>query len=142
MRIIDILRVKGDLVVTIDPSETVQGLLDRLTQFKVGALVVTDSDGSVVGIVSERDVVRSLQEMGPRLLEAPISSIMTEHVHTASPDDDLEVLATLMTERRFRHVPVLRDGRLAGIVTIGDVVKHRLEQVQAERDQLTAYISS
>lgn len=142
MRIFDILRAKGDLVVTIEPTETVQDLLDKLAQFKVGALVVTGDDGGVVGIVSERDVVRSLQQTGGALLEAPVSSIMTSQVHTCTPDDDLEDLATLMTERRFRHVPVLRDGRLAGIVTIGDVVKLRLEQLQAERDQLTAYITS
>ncbi|MFN8075439.1 MAG: CBS domain-containing protein [Kineosporiaceae bacterium] len=142
VRIFDILRAKGDLVVTIDPDETVQGLLDQLAQFKVGALVVTGADGGVVGIVSERDVVRNLQATGASLLAQPVSSIMTSQVHTATPDDDLEDLATLMTERRFRHVPVLNDGRLAGIVTIGDVVKHRLEQLQAERDQLTAYISS
>jgi CBS domain-containing protein len=141
VRIIDILRAKGDLVVTISPAETVQALVDRLAQYKVGALVVTDADGSLVGIVSERDVVRSLQQQGVSLLEATVSTIMTTEVHTAAPEESLDDLALLMTEHRFRHVPVCTDGRLSGIVTIGDVVKHRLEELQAERDQLTAYIT-
>jgi CBS domain-containing protein len=141
MRINDVLRRKGDLVVTITPDEPVSALLDALAEHKVGALVVAAADGSVEGIVSERDVVRHLQARGAGILDDPVSGIMTSPVHTAVPETTLEELMVLMTERRFRHVPVVVDGRLVGIVSIGDVVKHRIEELQSERDQLTAYIT-
>ena len=142
MRIKDVLRRKGDAVVTISPDQPVSALLDALAEHKVGALVVAGADGGVDGIVSERDVVRHLQAHGADVLDQPVSGIMTSPVHTAEPETTLEELMVLMTERRFRHVPVVVDGRLAGIISIGDVVKHRIEELQSERDQLTAYISS
>ena len=142
MRITDVLRRKGDTVVTISPDKPVSALLDTLAEHKVGALVVTGADGAVEGIVSERDVVRHLQARGADVLNQPVESIMTTPVHTAEPDTTLEQLMVLMTERRFRHVPIVVDGRLAGIISIGDVVKHRIDELQIERDQLTAYISS
>jgi CBS domain-containing protein len=141
MRISDVLRRKGDLVVTISPDERVSALLDALAQHGVGALVVAGANGGVEGIVSERDVVRHLQARGAAVLDDPVSTIMTTPVHTAPPETTLEELMVLMTERRFRHVPVLVDGRLAGIISIGDVVKHRIDELQIERDQLTAYIT-
>ena len=141
MRITDVLRRKGDLVVTIHPQDTVRALLDALAQYKVGALVVTGDSGTVDGIVSERDVVRHLQARGASVLDEPVSSIMTSPVHTAPFETTLEELMVLMTEERIRHVPVVVDGRLRGIVSIGDVVKHRIEELQSERDQLTAYIT-
>jgi CBS domain-containing protein len=141
MRISDVLRRKGDLVVTIEPHDTVRALLDALAQYKVGALVVTGDGGAVEGIVSERDVVRHLQKRGPSVLDEPVSAIMTTPVHTAPPETTLEELMVLMTEQRFRHVPVVVDGKLRGIISIGDVVKHRIEELQSERDQLTAYIT-
>jgi CBS domain-containing protein len=140
MRITDVLRRKGDLVVTITPDETVRTLLDALAEHRVGALVVTGADGGVEGIVSERDVVRHLQVRGAGVLAEPVSAIMTSPVHTARPEATLEDLMVLMTEERIRHVPVVVDERLIGIVSIGDVVKHRIEELQSERDQLTAYI--
>ncbi len=140
MRIKDVLRRKGDLVVTISPDDTVSALLDALAEHKVGALVVVTSDGAVEGIVSERDVVRHLQARGEAVLEQPVGAIMTSPVHTALPDSTLDELMVLMTEQRIRHVPVVVDGQLTGIVSIGDVVKHRIEELQSERDQLTAYI--
>jgi CBS domain-containing protein len=141
MRINDVLRRKGDLVVTISPDEPVGTLLDALAEHKVGALVVSGAGGGVEGIVSERDVVRHLQARGAGVLEEPVSAIMTSPVHTAAPDTTLDELMVLMTDRRIRHVPVVVDDRLAGIVSIGDVVKHRIEELQSERDQLTAYIT-
>jgi CBS domain-containing protein len=141
MRINDVLRRKGDQVVTIPPDEPVSVLLDALAEHKVGALVVSGAGGSVEGIVSERDVVRHLQSRGAGVLEDPVSSIMTSPVHTAEPETTLDELMVLMTDRRIRHVPVVVDGRLHGIVSIGDVVKHRIEELQSERDQLTAYIT-
>ena len=140
MRITDVLRRKGDVVVTITPQDTVGSLLDALAEHKVGALVVTAADGSVEGIVSERDVVRHLQARGEGVLDQPVGAIMTSPVHTALPDATLDELMVLMTEQRIRHVPVVVDDRLTGIVSIGDVVKHRIEELQSERDQLTAYI--
>jgi CBS domain-containing protein len=141
MRINDVLRRKGDVVVTISPDEHVCALLDALAEHKVGALVVAGAGGQVDGIVSERDVVRHLQARGARVLEEPVSAIMTSPVHTAAPDTTLDDLMVLMTDRRIRHVPVVVDDRLAGIISIGDVVKHRIEELQSERDQLTAYIT-
>jgi CBS domain-containing protein len=140
MRITDVLRRKGDLVVTITPDEPVRALLDALAEHRVGALVVAGAQGDVEGIVSERDVVRHLQARGPGVLDEPVSAIMTSPVHTALPQATLEELMVLMTEERIRHVPVVVDERLVGIVSIGDVVKHRIEELQSERDQLTAYI--
>jgi CBS domain-containing protein len=118
----------------------VTDLLDLLAEYKVGALVVS-SDGNVVdGIVSERDVVRRLQEFGPDLLQVPVRDIMTVLVRSCPPETDLDELMQVMTTGRFRHVPVIDDGRLMGIISIGDVVKHRIDELQSERDQLTAYI--
>jgi CBS domain-containing protein len=141
MRISDVLRRKGDLVVTISPDEPVRALLDALAEHKVGALVVARAPDDVEGIVSERDVVRHLQARGAGVLEDSVSAIMTSPVHTAVPETTLDELMVLMTDRRIRHVPVVVDDRLAGIVSIGDVVKHRIEELQSERDQLTAYIT-
>ena len=140
MRITDVLRRKGDDVVTIHPGEPVRALLDALAEHKVGALVVASADGSVEGIVSERDVVRHLQARGEAVLDQPVGAIMTSPVHTALPETSLDELMVLMTQRRIRHVPVGVDGRLTGIIINGDVVKHRIEELQSERDQLTAYI--
>jgi CBS domain-containing protein len=142
MRITDVLRRKGDLVVTIAPEDSVRTLVDALAQHKVGALVVSSGGGVLDGIVSERDVVRHLQLHGADVLDRPVSAIMTVDLHTATPQDSIDDLMLLMTEKRIRHVPVVVEESLVGIVSIGDVVKHRIEELQSERDQLTAYISS
>jgi CBS domain-containing protein len=141
MRISDLLRRKGNLVVSIRPDQTVTELLDLLAEHGVGALIVSADGQKLDGIVSERDVVRRLQKYGPDLLQAPVRDIMTAQVRTCPPDMDLDDLMRLMTEGRFRHVPVFDEGRLIGIVSIGDVVKHRIDELQSERDQLTAYIT-
>jgi CBS domain-containing protein len=141
MRITDVLRRKGDDVVTISPAHTVRELLRLLAENRVGALVVSSGSGVVDGIVSERDVVRKLHTEGDLVLDLPVSKIMTAAVHTCAPEDSLDDLMSTMTQHRIRHVPVLVDGRLSGIVSIGDVVKNRLEDLQSERDQLTAYIT-
>ncbi|WP_372668564.1 CBS domain-containing protein [Amycolatopsis kentuckyensis] len=141
MRIADLLRKKGSAVATVTPETTVTALLAGLAENNVGAMVVVAPDGSIAGIVSERDVVRRLNEHGPGLLDGPVSSIMTKLVASCTPDDSVDQLSVLMTERRIRHVPVLADGRLAGIVSIGDVVKNRMEQLEKSQEQLEAYIS-
>ena len=113
-----------------------------LNEHRIGAVVVSDDPdgGTVAGIVSERDVVRALRTADAGFLSTPVGRIMTVDVHTCTPDDDVETVAREVTERRVRHVPVTVDGRLAGIVSIGDIVKGRIDALQAERDQLTDYI--
>ncbi|MFF1608260.1 CBS domain-containing protein [Amycolatopsis sp. NPDC058278] len=141
MRIADLLRTKGSAVATVTPETTVTTLLAGLAEHNVGAMVVVAPDGSIAGIVSERDVVRRLHEHGPALLDGPVSEIMTKLVASCGPEDSVDQLSVLMTERRIRHVPVLAEGRLAGIVSIGDVVKNRMEQLEQSQEQLQAYIS-
>ena len=141
MRVHDVLRRKGAEVVTVRPEATVRELLDTLGEHRIGAVVVSVDGRTVDGIVSERDVVRRLHDRGPEILDAMISEIMTAEVSTVAPDEHLELLMGLMTNNRFRHVPVVVDGALAGIISIGDVVKHRMDELQAERDQLVGYIS-
>ena len=140
MRIADVLRNKGASVATITPETSVAGLLTELTVHNIGAMVVVSPDG-LVGIVSERDVVRKLHEVGGEILRQPVSEIMTTLVVTCTPDDSVDRLNALMTERRVRHVPVVVNGRLAGIVSIGDVVKTRMEELEAQQEQLQAYIT-
>ncbi|NIH79417.1 MULTISPECIES: CBS domain-containing protein [Amycolatopsis] len=140
MRIADVLRSKGDWVATVRPESSITDLLAGLSEHNVGAMVVVGDDG-IAGIVSERDVVRKLHERGPALLERPVSEIMTTLVATCTPRDSVDDLSVLMTTRRVRHVPVIEDGRLAGIVSIGDVVKTRMEQLEATQQQLAAYIA-
>ncbi|WP_112263454.1 CBS domain-containing protein [Lentzea terrae] len=140
MRIADVLRTKGSAVATIDQDVPVSELLRALAEHNVGAIVVVGA-GGVAGIVSERDVVRRLHERGADLLSSPVSEIMTTEVFTCSPADTVDSLTVVMTERRFRHVPVISDGRLVGIVSIGDVVKSRIGQLEQSQDQLQAYIA-
>jgi len=139
MRISDVLRQKGPAVATIAPSATIHELVSTLRAHNIGAMVVTEGE-TVVGIVSERDIVRRLDERGAELLAAPVHEIMTPDVVTCTPDDTVDSLAETMTERRIRHMPVLVDGRLAGIVSIGDVVKSRIRQLETDREQLESYI--
>ena len=139
MRISDVLRVKGPQVAVVDPGITVSGLVDSLAKHNVGAMVVVDN-GAVVGIVSERDIVRRLHERGAGLLSARVSEIMTASVVTCAPGDSVDSLAATMTERRIRHMPVVVDGRLVCIVSIGDVVKSRIGELENDRQQLESYI--
>ena len=140
MRINDVLASKGSAeVVTITPDATVRDLLRLLAEHNVGAVVVSADGQSVDGIVSERDVVRRLHE-DESILDGAVRAIMTSDVHTCQPDTPLDDLRLLMTQRRIRHVPVISAGRLTGIISIGDVVKSSLDQLQFERDQLDSYV--
>jgi len=125
----------------VPPGISVAGLLEDLARHNVGAMVVCDEAGAVVGIVSERDVVRRLDERGAELLHAPVSDIMTTSVVTCEPGEGVDRPAATMTERRIRHMPVVTDGRLVGIVSIGDVVRSRIEQLESDREQLESYIA-
>lgn len=142
MRIADVVKRKGGDVVTVRPDATVTELLALLSEHRIGAVVVSDDGDQVHGIVSERDIVRHLHSGGSGILEGPVAQIMTSEVHTCGPEDELADLAGAMTERRIRHVPVVIDGQLAAIVSIGDIVKSRIDDLQAERDQLRDYIQT
>ncbi len=140
MRIHDVMAAKPQhTVVTVRPSATNRELVALLAEHNVGALVVSEDGETVDGIVSERDVVRQLHR-DPAVLDATVASIMTGSVHTCSPGDQLDDMMTVMTERRIRHVPVVENDRLVGIVSIGDVVKHKISALQFERDQLDSYV--
>ncbi|MFK4089960.1 CBS domain-containing protein [Kribbella sp. NPDC020789] len=141
MKINDVLRGKGTGVVTISPQATVTELLALLAEHNIGAVVVSGDGSSVAGIVSERDIVRLLHRT-PDAGDVRVSAIMTAEVHTCTPDDLIDNLMLLMTERRIRHVPVVVDGALAGLVSIGDVVKSRIGELEFEKEQLANYISS
>lgn len=140
MRISDVVRHKGDAVVTVRPDDSVTTLLAMLDEHRIGALVVSEDGTTVSGIVSERDVVRHLHRRGSSVLDAAVAEIMTSEVTTCTPETGIEDLARTMTELRVRHVPVVVDGRLRAIVSIGDIVKHRIDELQAERAALIGYI--
>ena len=142
MLVSDLIKRKGSAVTKASPETTIAALLDLLAEHRIGAVVVS-ADGGVDGIVSERDVVRALRTAGAALLDAPISTVMTSDVVVTGPGDTVEDMMRLMTDRRIRHVPVVsQDGRLAGIISIGDVVKSRIDELEADRDQLIGYIQS
>jgi CBS domain-containing protein len=131
MNIASLLARKGVNVITIGPQHTIREALGRLAEHNIGALVVLDGHGGLVGIVSERDIVRALARTEAILVE-PVSAIMTRNVITGMPQDDLVAVGNTMTERRIRHLPVFESGQLVGIVSIGDVVKAQRDQYQGE----------
>jgi len=142
VQISQILRRKGHQVATVDADVSVRDALALLDRHGVGALVVSADGQRIDGIISERDIARGLHEHGAALLAHPVSSVMTADVHTCVPGASVHELARAMTDRRVRHVPVVDGGRLVGIVSIGDVVKARLDELEAERAQLVDYIQT
>lgn len=142
MNVSNLLTAKGSAVATIAPDASVAAAVDELRRHGIGALVVSTDRRHIEGIVSERDVVRALAERATTLLEEPVSSIMSTTVTTCSPDDQIEWLMSTMTERRIRHVPVVSDGVLSGIVSIGDVVKNRIGELEKDRNELVDYINA
>jgi len=144
MNISDILRWKASTntaeVFTITPADPVTSLLESLVEHNVGALIVVDG-GGVVGVVSERDVVRRIAAEGASVLEQTVAGLMSSTVVTCSSGDSIDSIAETMTERRIRHMPVQDDGRLVGVVSIGDVVSYRMRQLEKDRGQLEHYIS-
>ncbi|HTF06893.1 MAG TPA: CBS domain-containing protein [Asanoa sp.] len=140
MRISDVLRVKGSNVITLTPDTSVRRLLAVLAEHRIGAVVVSRDGTTVDGIASERDVVRALAEHGEAALAGPVAAIQTTDVFSLGPDAELEDLMRLMTDRRIRHLPVVHEGRLVGIVSIGDVVKNRIDELESDRAALTHYI--
>jgi CBS domain-containing protein len=140
MKISDILRYKGSDVVTIAPDAPVTDVLTKLAEHNVGALVVVRGE-DVVGIVSERDIVRRLNAAGAEMLDHLVDSIMTVSVLTTQPDASVDSVAQTMTEQRIRHLPVVNNGRLAGVISVGDVVSSRIRQLEQDRGQLEHYIT-
>lgn len=142
MKIAQLLANKNPFVATIKPSANVAHLIDELKQHNIGAVVVTEDGRSIDGIVSERDVVRTMPSHLSDVATLKVSDIMTTEVFTCTPDDSIESIMESMTDRRFRHVPVVDgDGALVGVISIGDLVKQRLADLHHERDALINYIT-
>ena len=142
MLVSNLLEVKGTEVATIDREATVGTAVADLARHRIGALVVSP-DGSIIdGIVSERDIVRRLSELHSDLLDEPVASIMSTSVEVCAPGDDVETIMNLMTEHRIRHVPVVDDSGLCGIISIGDVVKNRIHELEKDRNELMEYITA
>jgi len=140
MNVAAILKGKGRTVATVTPDVTLEEVARQLAARNIGAMVITGVDGRVVGIVSERDIIRAIAEKGAQCLEAPVSSMMTRSVVSCQESDTLEQLMATMTAGRFRHLPVVENGALVGIVSIGDVVKHHIAEVEMEASALKGYI--
>ena len=140
MRISDVLRVKGTRVATVTPDTKVRRVLAVLAEHRFGAVVVSHDGASVDGIASERDIVRAFAKRGAAVMSEAITAIYTAEVHTVTPETQLEDVMRMMTEQRVRHAPVVVDGGLRGIVSLGDVVKNRIDELETERAALTDYI--
>ncbi len=141
MKVVSILSSKGATVVTLRPTDTILSVIHTLTGEGIGSIVLSDDGAMIKGIISERDVVRGFAEHGPDTLELQASKLMTQRVETCSPDTTLQEVMIVMTKYRIRHLPVTEDGILCGIISIGDVVKHRLEEVEAEASALKSYVT-
>lgn len=141
MLVSQILKAKGDLVFTVGPSETIEAVAQLLHARRVGALVVMEAE-QVVGIVSERDLVRAITADGGGALTTPVARYMTKDVQFAEPGETIDALLGRMTDRRIRHLPVCRNERLVGLVSIGDLVKAKISEVEAEAGELKAYIAT
>ena len=141
MLVSQVLRAKGDLVFTASPRDSVDAVAAMLNTRRIGAIVVLDGDREVVGIVSERDIVRIVAEEGASALARPVAQCMTRDVIFAQPAEPIDAILARMTDRRIRHLPVCADGRLIGIVSIGDLVKAKIAETQAEAEDLRAYIA-
>jgi len=136
MKVTEILRAKGANVLTVWPGASVRSAIDRMARAGVGALAVVDDSGALVGLLSERDVVRALAADGDAAMSRAVSDVTSRHVVTCSKDDSLSDLMAMMTDRRVRHLPVIDDGRIIGIVSIGDLVKARLHELETESQVL------
>jgi CBS domain-containing protein len=141
MNVDAILRAKGDTVTLVTPQAPIAEAVAVLRREGIGALVVSRDGVAVDGILSERDVIHGLARMGPQLLDATVEQLMTRRVFTCTPRDSIADLMAEMTKRRIRHIPVLQDGELAGIISIGDVVKARLDEMEYETSSLRSFIA-
>lgn len=142
MTVASILADKGHDIVTATEDETIADICRRLTQHKIGAILVTGPDGAIVGILSERDIVKACAGHGSAALDRSASDLMTRSVVTVTPDDTIATVMERMTSGRFRHMPVLKNGRIIGVISIGDVVKHRIAQAEREAEEMRSYIAT
>lgn len=142
MNVEHILQAKGHDVLTIEPSRTLVEAARALTERKIGAVIVVGPDASVLGILSERDIVRAVARAGAAALDTPVAQHMTGKVVTCTRQTSINDLMGMMTERKFRHLPVVENGRLCGIISIGDVVKHRVAEIEAETEAMREYIAT
>jgi len=142
MNVNTILNLKGPDVITVSPEATVLEVTQQLAKHRIGSIVITKSDDTVAGIVSERDVVRAIAHLGPDTLNGPVSAIMTEDVITCSRRDTVDALMNVMTTQRFRHLPVVDEGSLIGIISIGDVVQQRIAEAELEASAMREYIAT
>lgn len=138
----DVLHTKGTDVVTVAPTATITELVSLLAEHRIGAVIVSAEGGTVDGIISERDITRALDSHGATILSMRVSELMTAKVRTCSPSETIRDVAVVMTEGRFRHLPVIDDGALIGIVSIGDIVKKRIDELETETGQLMDYLAS
>ena len=142
MHVAAILKDKGRAVETVRPDTKLMDVARKLAAKRIGAVVITDRHGEVAGIVSERDIIRALATDGAESLEWPVAEVMTRDVLTCNDGDTIDHLMSQMTARRFRHLPVINDGALSGIVSIGDVVKHHIAEVEMEASAMRDYIAT
>jgi CBS domain-containing protein len=140
MYVFNILKAKGHETMTIGPDEPITAALAVLEEKRIGALLVLDDHGKIAGILSERDLVRAMNKHRESIFSKRVGELMTTRVVTCSPKDPVAAIMGMMTAQRFRHVPVVDDGKLVGIISIGDVVKSRIEEAEAEVDALRQYI--
>ncbi len=136
MKVAEILKQKGQDVISVRPTESVETFSHRLRLARIGAMVVLGEDGGMAGIISERDVVHGIAEYGAACLAKTVGDLMTTRVVTCTPEDSIARIARLMTENRIRHLPVVHGGKVVGVVSVGDVVKHRLEEMSMEANVL------
>jgi CBS domain-containing protein len=141
MNVSAILRQKGRAVTTAGPATTLLEIAAKLSAKRIGAIVVVGPQGEVAGIISERDIIHALAARGPECLTSSVAEVMTREVVTCQETDTLDELMAMMTARRFRHLPVLTDGALVGIISIGDVVKHHVAEVEMEATAMRDYIA-
>ncbi len=140
MTVAQILREKGNKVISVATTDSILHALEVMKQHHIGAVLVLEAEDKIAGVMSERDVVRALPEAGGKLLDRPVSSLMTKNVITCTPDQFIRDVMALMTKHRFRHMPVLEDGKLVGIISIGDAVKERITEKEHEAEAMRSYI--
>jgi len=142
MNVASILKVKGKLVATAPSEDTVETVAQKLASKKIGAIVIVNEGGDVAGIISERDIIRVIAEQGSAALRQPVSTVMTKNVMTCNQANTIDQMMSIMTQGRFRHVPVIEEGSLVGIISIGDVVKHHIAEVEMEVTAMRDYLAS
>ncbi len=141
MLVSQILRQKGDAVISCSPDETLAAAAERLNARGIGAMVVLDQTDTVAGIISERDIIRAVAQAGVQALTSPVASFMSRGIIYADPKESIDILLSRMTDRRIRHLPVCQNGKLIGVVSIGDLVKAKIAEAEAEAEGLKAYIA-